>query len=94
MVMTHMCCEMQNKLSKTGVSPLGSMGYIISSRCPYIQVSFWLVSHTCSIHQIYSSSVSPFQAYTGTPVLAMAAAAKSCVENILQLDHCTCKESI
>ena len=47
---------------------------------------------TCSIHQMYSSSVSPFQAYTGTPVLAMAAAAKSCVEKILQLDHWTCEE--
>uniref|UniRef100_A0A1I8I4J5 RING-type domain-containing protein n=1 Tax=Macrostomum lignano TaxID=282301 RepID=A0A1I8I4J5_9PLAT len=29
------------------------------------------------------------QAYTGTPVLAMAAAAKSCVEKMLQEDHCT-----
>ena len=26
MVMPHMCCEMQNKRSKTRVSPLGSMG--------------------------------------------------------------------
>ena len=26
MVMPHMCCEMQNKLSKSMVSPLGSMG--------------------------------------------------------------------
>ena len=26
MVMSHMCCEMQNKLTKTRVSPLGSMG--------------------------------------------------------------------
>ena len=26
MVMPHMCCEMQNKLSKTRVSPLGSKG--------------------------------------------------------------------
>ena len=32
--MPHMCCEMQNKLSNTRVSPLGSMGEIISSRCP------------------------------------------------------------
>ena len=24
--MPHMCCDMQNKLSKTRVSPLGSMG--------------------------------------------------------------------
>ena len=31
--MPHMCCEMQNKLSKTRVSLLGSMGLIISSRC-------------------------------------------------------------
>jgi len=38
---------------------------------------------------MYSSSVSPFQAYTGTPVLAIAAAAWSWVENILQLDHWT-----
>ena len=42
------------------------------------------------MHHRYSSSVSPFQAYTGTPVFAMAAAAKSCVEKMLQLDHCTC----
>ena len=34
MVMHNMCCEMQNKLSKTRVSQLGSMGLIISSRCP------------------------------------------------------------
>jgi len=27
------------------------------------------------MHQIYSSSVSPFQAYTGIPVFAIAAAA-------------------
>ena len=26
MVMPHMCCEIQNKLSKTRVSPLGSKG--------------------------------------------------------------------
>ena len=30
----HMCWKMQSKLSKTRVSPLGSMGQIISSRCP------------------------------------------------------------
>ena len=34
--MTHMYCEMQNKLSNTRGSPLGSMGEIISSRCPII----------------------------------------------------------
>ena len=34
-VMPHMYCEMQNKLSNTRASPLGSMGEIISSRCPY-----------------------------------------------------------
>ena len=44
---------------------------------------------TCSIHQMYSSSVSPFHAYTGTPVFAMAAAAKSWVEKMLQLLHWT-----
>ena len=32
--MPHMYCEMQNKLSNTRGSPLGSMGEIISSRCP------------------------------------------------------------
>ena len=30
------------------------------------------------MHQVYSSSVSPFHAKTGTPVAAMAAAAWSC----------------
>ena len=30
----HMHCEMQNKLSSTRGSPLGSMGKIISSWCP------------------------------------------------------------
>ncbi|KAG8233192.1 hypothetical protein J437_LFUL008956 [Ladona fulva] len=43
----------------------------------------------CSIHQIYSSSVSPFQAYTGIPEAAIAAAAWSWVLKMLQLDHCT-----
>ena len=33
-VMPYMYSEMQNKLSKTRESPLGSMGQIISSRCP------------------------------------------------------------
>ena len=33
MVMPHMYCEMQIKLSNTRGSPLGSMGEIISSRC-------------------------------------------------------------
>ena len=36
MVMPHMYCEMQNKLSNTRGSPLGSMGEIISSRCPIL----------------------------------------------------------
>src|SRR3954452_20616529 len=44
---------------------------------------------TCSVHHQYSSSVSPFHAYTGTPVSAMAAAAWSCVEKMLQLHHRT-----
>lgn len=48
-------------------------------------------ANTCSMHQMYSSSVSPFQAYTGTPRLAIAAAAWSCVEKMLQLDHWTWK---
>jgi hypothetical protein len=43
----------------------------------------------CLIHHKYSSSVSPFQAKTGIPALAIAAAAWSCVENILQEDHLT-----
>ena len=33
-----------------------------------------------SMQSLYSTSVSPFHAKTGTPVLAMAAAAWSCVE--------------
>ncbi len=37
----------------------------------------------CSVHHQYSSSVSPFQAKTGTPVSAMAAAAWSWVEKML-----------
>ena len=43
----------------------------------------------CSKHQSYSSSVSPFQAYTGTPAAAIAAAAWSCVEKILHEDQRT-----
>ena len=37
----------------------------------------------CSMHHQYSSSVSPFQAKTGTPAAAIAAAAWSCVEKML-----------
>ena len=36
------------------------------------------------MHHQYSSSVSPFQAKTGTPAAAIAAAAWSCVEKMLQ----------
>ena len=36
------------------------------------------------MHSQYSSSDSPFQANTGTPVVAMAAAAWSWVEKMLQ----------
>ena len=43
----------------------------------------------CSMHHQYSSSVSPFHANTGIPFAAIAAAAWSCVENILQDDHLT-----
>ena len=43
----------------------------------------------CSRHHQYSSSVSPFQANTGTPAAAMAAAAWSWVLKMLQLDHRT-----
>ena len=39
----------------------------------------------CSVAHQYSSSVSPFQAKTGTPLWAIAAAAWSWVEKILQL---------
>merc|ERR550514_786232 len=40
----------------------------------------------CSVHHQYSSSVSPFHAYTeAVPALAIAAAAWSCVEKMLQL---------
>ncbi len=54
---------------------------------------------TCSVHHQYSSSVSPFHAYTGTPAgastvpvgpTAIAAAAWSWVEKMLQLAHRTC----
>ena len=38
--MPHMYCEMQNKLSNTKGSPLGSMGEIISSRCPIFGHTF------------------------------------------------------
>ena len=38
----------------------------------------------CSVHHQYSSSVSPFQAKTGTPASAIAAAAWSWVEKMLQ----------
>lgn len=41
------------------------------------------------LHQRYSSSVSPFHAQTGTPVAAIAAAAWSCVEKMLQDVHAT-----
>src|SRR5260221_4906098 len=37
----------------------------------------------CSMHHSYSSSVSPFQAKTGTPLAAIAAAAWSWVEKML-----------
>ena len=37
------------------------------------------------MHHQYSSSDSPFHANTGTPVAAIAAAAWSCVEKMLQL---------
>ena len=40
--------------------------------------------NVCSMHHSYSSSVSPFQAKTGTPRSAMAAAAWSWVEKMLQ----------
>ena len=43
----------------------------------------------CSRHHSYSASVSPFQAKTGTPVAAMAAAAWSWVEKMLQLVQVT-----
>ena len=36
------------------------------------------------MHQSNSSSLMPFQAYTGTPAAAIAAAAWSCVEKMLQ----------
>lgn len=44
---------------------------------------------TCSMHHVYSSSDSPFHANTGTLVAAMAAAAWSCVEELLLEAHRT-----
>ena len=41
-------------------------------------------SSACSVHHQYSSSVSPFQAKTGMPAAAIAAAAWSWVEKMLQ----------
>jgi hypothetical protein len=46
---------------------------------PPLCASAWYVHHQ------YSSSDSPFHANTGTPVAAIAAAAWSCVEKMLQL---------
>ena len=43
----------------------------------------------CSMHHQNSSSVSPFQANTGTPAAAIAAAAWSWVEKMLHDDHRT-----
>jgi len=43
----------------------------------------------CSMHHQKSASLMPFQAKTGTPVAAMAAAAWSWVENTLQEDQRT-----
>ena len=46
-------------------------------------------TNCCSKHHSYSSSVSPFQAKTGTPAAAIAAAAWSWVEKMLQEDQVT-----
>ena len=43
----------------------------------------------CATHHQYSSSDSPFQAKTGIPLAAIAAAAWSCVEKILHDDQRT-----
>ena len=43
----------------------------------------FLPSIVCLTHHQYSSSVSPFQANTGIPAFAIAAAAWSCVEQII-----------
>jgi hypothetical protein len=43
----------------------------------------------CSMHQSNSSSFMPFQAYTGYPAAAIAAAAWSCVEKMLHEDQVT-----
>ena len=43
----------------------------------------------CSMHHSYSSSLSPFQAKTGMPLAAIAAAAWSCVEKMLHDDQRT-----
>ena len=61
-----------------------------SSRIRFSFLPSLKASSCCSRHQLYSSSVSPFHANTGTPAAAMAAAAWSCVEKMLQLDHVTC----
>src|ERR1700728_3294889 len=69
---------------------------IMFDDCPSVQVS------ACTVHHQYSSSLSPFQAKTGMPLgssgvpsgpTAMAAAAWSWVEKMLQLAQRTCAPS-
>ena len=96
---TNRCnLESIRKVAPLGINNLCSMHQMYTLPALYTRCTPYLlyapdVHPTCSMHQMYSSSVSPFQAYTATPRLAIAAAAWSWVEKMLQLDHCTCKQT-
>ena len=68
----------------------GNCSWIISVKSPpsskiiFASQSSPSFLQVCSRHHSYSSSVSPFQAKTGTPAAAMAAAAWSWVEKIFK----------
>ena len=74
--------------------PLISSGYLSktmlvrsppSSRIMFRGSPSGKANKVCSMHQSNSSLFMPFQAYTGIPAAAMAAAAWSCVLKMLQL---------
>ena len=68
--------------SKEVRSPPSSNIMLASHGLPSLRI-------VCSRHHSYSSSVSPFQANTGIPPAAIAAAAWSCVEKMLHEDQRT-----
>ena len=69
-------------------SRCGCLSWMILVASPPSSRTYWASSRpgpasVCSMHHSYSSSVSPFQAKTGTPRAAIAAAAWSWVEKML-----------